>query len=153
MKICPICYERLDVVTGTCRFCGFNQNDLYDTSNALVPKMKKLDPTTIVETNIIPDDVNKKKLVLLTIFVGLFGAHMFYIHKKKTAIFYLVSTILMLICIPFEVELLPMPFLHPEQLSTIGSVPFTLTVIFWLGDIIKLIFKKFKLPVVLKSRL
>ena len=142
MKRCPVCYEAMNTVTGVCRYCGFNENDLYDTSNELVPKMRELDPTTIIETNILPEDVSRKKLIKYVFLLGLFGGHLFYIHKNKKAMFYLISTILMIVLLPFEFQVIVLP-INPVLLSTFGSVPFAITILCWLTDVMNILIKKF----------
>ena len=99
---CPNCYGKIDKISNVCTKCGFKTKELNNASNKQAKEMKRQgDGDLCIETYVLPADVSKKKLLLFSIFLGLFGAHYFYVGKMLRgfinlvfSVFYTVTSIL-----------------------------------------------------------
>lgn len=150
---CPLCFEKIPRYSDMCLACGFHKSELENTSNALTIEMKKKDPEMIIESNIVPKDLSKKKLLLFAIFTGIFGGHLFYCRRYVKAIINAVSMTLLICATPFVYGDLPLPvWFNTETLITIAGVPAALVVVSWIVDIIAILLGKFKIPVVILNR-
>ena len=98
-----------------------------------------------IETYILPTDVSKKKLILLSIFLGLFGAHYFYIGKMFRGLIYLVFTIFMLVFSTLKFLNIRGGVL--EYVEFFVAFGFVVILICTILDIINIIRNKFKVPV------
>ena len=68
---------------------------MLNASNKKVKEYRKADKSDLIyTTNIWPKDIGRWKLILFTIFFGLFGVNHYYIKRNKRATFSLVTTIL-----------------------------------------------------------
>ena len=93
---CPKCYGGVDKRKQICKHCGFKLKSMEGATHKAVKQAKKdgfgMD---VLYTDKLPEDVSKKKLLLLCIFLGLFGGHSFYAGKVFKAIYSLVVAVLM----------------------------------------------------------
>ncbi len=148
---CPSCYGRVEKQSGICTKCGFNTKKLKDGSNK---KAKELilrgDGDLVLESNVVPNDVSKKNLLLLCGFLGLFGAHYFYVGKVFRGWINFVVSIFANICFVLN-------FLGIKS-GALNYVEFFITLIFCLVlirtifDFVNIIFNKFKIPVYIEEK-
>lgn len=150
---CPICGAKM-VQGELCKYCKITSDQVKNASNKKVSEYRKKDMSDLIYfTNEIPSDVSRLKLLLYTIFLGLFGVNHFYV-KRVVRAWYSV-----LVCI-VTFALLTLKLFVP----TLSSVLFfnlfyevsmfclTINFLLWVFDIINLLFKKFKVPVVLEDK-
>lgn len=79
---CPKCYGKIDKVSNRCKSCGFNMRELNGATHKDVKRAKKEGfGDDVLYTTTLPVDMSKKKLLLLCIFLGFFGAHSYYAGK------------------------------------------------------------------------
>lgn len=79
---CPKCYGKIDKITNICTKCAFKVEKIKNASNKKAKEMMKNgDGDLVIYTSILPSDLSKKKLALWCAFLGIFGAHFFYIGK------------------------------------------------------------------------
>jgi len=91
---CPKCYGKLEKTTQICTKCGFKNAQIKNASNKKAKKlMRSGDGDLVLYTNILPYDLSKKTLVLLCGFLGLFGAHFFYVGRMFRALINLVFSL------------------------------------------------------------
>lgn len=143
---CPKCYGRVEKLTNICMYCGFNMKKLQDASNKKAKEMKRQgDGDLCIETTCLPKDVSKKKLILLSSFLGLFGAHYFYIGKMFRGLLNLVFTIFMFVFATLRtLNIRGGIFEYVEFFVAFGFIVVLLCTIL---DVIKIIRNKFKVPV------
>lgn len=150
---CPLCFDKIPHYSNICVSCGFNKEELNNTSNAMIFEMRDKDPEIIIESTVMPKDLKKKRLLLLCIFTGWFGGHLFYCRKYVKGTIYAIIMSILLIACPFIYGTLPIPFgIDPVDLTTWVSVPGAIVFISWLIELIQIIFNRFKIPVVLLDR-
>lgn len=91
---CPKCYGKLEKTTQICTKCGFKNAQIKNASNKKAKElMRSGDGDLVLYTNILPSDLSKKTLVLLCGFLGLFGAHFFYVGRMFRALINLVFSL------------------------------------------------------------
>ncbi|MGN1208476.1 MAG: NINE protein, partial [Christensenellales bacterium] len=79
---CPKCYGRVEKQSGVCTKCGFETKNLIYASNKKAKELKRSgDGDLVIESSVLPNDVSKKRLLMMCGFLGLFGAHYFYVGK------------------------------------------------------------------------
>lgn len=150
--LCPKCYGKINTKEQRCRYCGFYLNELDDASNKEAKKIKKtIYRDDILYTTKIPYDVSKKKLLLLAIFLGLFGAHDFYVGKIWQGIYQCISCTVAII---LTTILIIMNTIFDNIVQSIFECWLYLqgiAVIIWVWDIFKISFERFKIPVYKES--
>lgn len=150
--LCPKCYGKVDKKAQRCTYCGFNMSLLDNASNKEAKKIKK----TIYKDDIlfmkgIPADVSKKKLLLFSIFLGLFGVHDFYVGKFWQGLYLCISTSITLI---LAIILMTLNLITQNVFQTIFefmTIFQGIAVIIWVTDIFKIGFERFKIPVYCKE--
>ena len=150
---CPICDAKLE--SGLiCKYCGVTKEQIENASNKKVKEYRREDKSDLIYfTNEIPSDVSRIKLLLYAIFLGIFGVHLFYVKRYKRGLFYAISLpvslffqILSMVVTNFQ------SIIFLELLFEISIACFTLCLLLWISDILSIIFKGFKVPVVLGEK-
>ena len=146
--LCPKCYGKVDKKQQRCQYCGFYMNELNDASNKQAKKaMKSIYKDDVLYSTKIPYDVSKKKLLLFAIFLGLFGVHQFYVGKLWYGLFMCISMSVTLI---LAITLMIMNTIFDNVVQRIFEFWLIfqgLNIIFWIWDILRITFERFKIPV------
>lgn len=145
---CPNCYGKIQKETDVCLKCGFNINKLKEASNQKAKELiRSGDGDLCVNSKILPKDVSKKKLLLFSGFLGLFGAHYFYIGKMLRGFLNLVFSIFGLIFATiYATGLVKLPYVL-QIFEFIFGFGFAFVIINTIFDFINIIFNRFKVPV------
>lgn len=150
---CPICDAKLESGI-VCKYCNVTKEQVENASNKKVKEYRKTDREDLVYfTNVIPKDVSRVKLILYTIFLGIFGVHLFYVKRYKRGLYSVISfsvALFLQIISMFVVGFRSVVFLELLYEISIGAFAFSL--LFWISDIIGVFIKKFKVPVVLGEK-
>ena len=150
---CPICDAKLE--SGIlCKYCNVTKEQIENASNKKVKKYRKEDKADLIYfTNVVPKDVSRVKLLLYAIFLGIFGVHLFYVNRYKRGLFHVISLPVVLF---FQILSMAVVGFNSvvflQLLLEISVGAFTFSLIFWISDIISIIFKGFKIPVVLAEK-
>lgn len=150
--LCPKCYGKVDKQAKRCVYCGFDMRLLEGASNQEAKRIRK----TIYKDDIlymkgIPADVSKKKLLLFSIFLGLFGVHDFYVGKFWQGLYLCISTS---ITMTLAIILMLMSSIVQNTIQIIFefmTIFQGIAVIIWITDIFKIGFERFKIPVYSES--
>ncbi len=150
---CPICGSKM-VQGELCKYCNITSDQVNNASNKKVSEYRRNDMTDLIYfTTEIPNDVSRIKLLLFTIFLGLFGVNHYYVKRNIRGLYSTLSTAL---CIIFLVLNLAVPTLSSvlvfRLMYEIIFFAMAINVLLWVCDIINLIFKHFKIPVVLADK-
>lgn len=159
---CPNCGAKFPQNANICIHCGTMMSQLVTASNKEVTRARKeYQPELIVNSSIFPSDLSYKKTLLLCIFLGHFGAHRYYTKQTLSAVIMTVLWSLMLI-VSFFVGLHWAHYLNLYELGfsadaingIFGVVSFCGAgiIIKWAFDLIYLIIRKYKVPVVLGKK-
>jgi len=143
--LCPKCYGRVNKNTQRCEYCGMRMSEMEGATNTDAKlALKGIYKDDVLMTRNLPKDVSKKKLLLLSILLGLFGVHNFYVGRKARGAYQLVS--LVLIALSYLME-----FLVFGAVTSRWAWPFQIlegvAIIIWLGDILTIALNRYKVPV------
>ena len=147
--LCPKCYNKVDKQQKRCGKCGFNLELIEGASNRQAKKALKSEyKDSVIYVGGIPEDVSKKKLILLSIFLGMFGAHDFYVGKFWQGLYKLITMILTIV----SSSLVLMFGIVTQTNALYLTYQFVLVfqgfnVIFWFTDMLLIFFERYKIPV------
>jgi hypothetical protein len=139
-----------------CKYCGVTDDQVKNASNQKVKEYRKTGNTDLIHyTTVIPNDLKRWKIILYTVLLGWLGINHYYINRPVRATFSLVSTI-------SSIGIMFLGLLI--KISTrAGKIAFNIfyeiffymmaiNVVLWVLDIFGVIFKSFKMPVVLPKK-
>lgn len=143
-KTCPRCEIKLPESVEVCPDCGlvFARLDIATNKDAK-RKKKRGDRSFILKTTKIPSDVSYVKLLLLTIFTGLFGGHCFYVGRYLRGSVLLANFLVVLCVAIFNAQLIAYSEVLVSTVCTICGF----VMLLWFWDIFMVALKKFKIPV------
>lgn len=149
---CPVCGSKM-VDGRVCQYCNITSQQVLSASNEAAKKaFKNGDRQEVCYTTKLPNDVNKKKLVLLTVFLGWFGAGNFYVGKKIKGYFCAFSISLTFISGLFY-ELTKRDVLGGAEfyygIFSFFTFFLMINILMWFTDILNLMFNNYKVPVIL----
>lgn len=147
--ICPKCYGSVDKHTKRCKSCGFNMNSINGATHKAVKQAKKEGfGEDVIYTNNLPDDISRKKLILLTCFLGIFGGHSYYCGKLFKAIY---STVISTIMIVFSIlrlsNVLTLDVAVLNWSFSIITFLMGVNLVMFIVDLVKILTKKYKVSV------
>ena len=152
---CPICGAKMKNKQ-LCPYCKITDIDVIEASNKKVKECRKSGNKDLIHfTTVLPKDISRLKLTLFTIFLGLVGVNYFYINRPGKGVFAAVSTggsFLMFIWylfIDFKTKF------GENVFGLVYQVLFycmAFNLIFWILDIFAVLFKTFKVPVVMPDK-
>lgn len=151
-KKCPRCNYKLAKSANICPNCELNYTKFEFATNKEAKEALKLgEKSRVIYRKGYPKDVSKTKLLLLSIFLGFMGAHLYYVGRWKRAVFY---TVFFVVAITYS-SLNAWIGLTTEnimiELFYILYLVFGVVLILWIVDIVKITFNKFRIPVSLKN--
>lgn len=152
-KRCPRCGTKVASEMGVCPSCKLNYQKFFSASNKEAKlALKEGEKDRVIYRAGVPTDVSKTKLLLLAIFAGLSGAHLYYVGRKKLGIFYSVF-----FCVGILYTLMTI-LLNYDWSSKIGQFLYIFVFVWgavlmlWVIDVVKICFNTFKVPVSLPRR-
>lgn len=123
-----------------CEECGLIFSRLeFATNKAAKNKIKKGDRDYILYTSNLPKDLSHTKLLIYTLFLGLFGAQYYYTGKYIKGILMSAMMAYAIVCVIFNAYLV--------NYLSILYVPIGVGVLAWIVSCVYVICKKFKVPV------
>lgn len=97
-KRCPRCDTKTVIYNDKCPACGLVYSRLINASNKEAKKaIKRGEKNKVICDKTLPSDVNKWKLFFMSLFLGMFGGHYYYIGKYKTGAVFTASTVLLMV--------------------------------------------------------
>ena len=153
---CPYCRGKILKYSTKCEQCGITKEQIRNASNedakAIIRKKAK---GKVLKTKVRPDDIRFGKLVIFVVLLGMFGAHCFYVGRRKRGFIALSGMIIYMlgvIIFPFPSYDVP---IHPWRaafenpglifpLDIAGLVSIVIWFIDWANIVI---FQTFKYPV------
>ena len=142
-KRCPRCDTKNEITNYRCSNCGLIFSRVENGSNKLAKGLllagKK---DEVVMAKMFPKDVSKKKFLILSFFLGMFGAHNFYVGRYKKAVYQLICGMVAVICV-----LLGSVIPYYDKIMSFISVPIGIDGIMWLWDFVEGVISKYRIPV------
>lgn len=149
---CPVCGAKM-VDGKICKYCNVTSEQVLSASNKEAKKaFKEKRKNDVCYTTDLPSDVNKTKLVLLTIFLGWFGVGNFYVGKNIKGSFCAVSFGLAIIISILSYCTINYGMGGKEVIDVLMQIIsyfMVVDLLLWFTDIMGFIFKTYKVPVVL----
>lgn len=145
-KKCPRCGNECLLSQVKCDECGLLFEKVEKATNKEGKRrLYRRQKEQVIYVKKYPSDVKKWKMILITIFFGLFGAHYFYIGKWKKGLAMLIYFFIVLfIGVIFNAYFLLA--WSGNFFSIFGPLTGVYTLI-WMFDIYRVSFNKFKVPV------
>lgn len=141
-KKCPRCGNKCLSQQDKCEECGLIFERLEQSSNkAAKLKLLHFDSDYVIYTNHYPKDISYIKLLLLTIFLGIMGAHYYYVGKFIKGILMSLSFVYLVFCTIFNAQLMQ------YENNSLFFLPIGIAGICWVVSLIYVIVRKFKVPV------
>ena len=150
---CPVCGARL-VQKHFCRYCkDVTMANITTSSNKKAKEAIKNDNRDkVVYSTYIPSDVSKKKLWILAILLGYLGIHNYYIGRSLKGLYQTVSMSVLFIFVTLGTlsDMFSWGLDNSLRLITqFFGLLAAIAVILWAFDIINLLIRRFKIPVIL----
>ena len=147
---CPECDRKIKANQSRCEICGLKvvdiENASYKDAVKILNKGNLYEKESIFYSFKTPAEISRKKLILFTVFLGIFGAHDLYVGKKKLGI-------AKIIC--FVIGEVLSALVYNKILYGVGTIaglfllfPF----VTWIFDIFKVAFKRYPFPYVLEKK-
>lgn len=152
---CPICGSKM-VNKQLCQYCGITDEQVFAASNKKVKEYRKTGNVDMIHyTTIIPNDIKRWKMVLYTVLLGWLGINHLYVNRPVRGGYSIVSTIgsLIFMTLQFTVDFASKASkITFNILYEIFMYMMAINVVLWVLDIVSVIFKSFKVPVVLPDK-
>ena len=149
---CPVCGAKM-VDGKICKYCNVTSEQVYEASNkAAKIAFKEKRNDDVCYTTDIPKDVNKTKLTLFTIFLGVFGVGSFYVGRLYKGLYSAITAGLLFVFSILDYLVLNGIIGGKMVIGFISSLVvwlFIVNLLMWISDVFGLVFKTFKVPVVL----
>lgn len=143
-KRCPRCGTKCMLSQNRCPECDLIFSRLEFASNKAAKKqLRKFNRDFVVYTKDLPKDVSFIKLLLLTIFCGLFGAQYYYVGKYEKGILMTMSFIYLVLCTIFNAYLVA----YMETMFL--YFPIGISGMAWMISIVYVASRKFKVPILI----
>lgn len=150
--MCPKCYSKVNKYSKRCDQCGFKMIELKEATNTEAKKaLKTIYKDDVLYTTETPLDVSRKKLILFAIFLGLFGVHDFYVGKFWQGLYLCLSTSITLILTTILFVMNTVFSNIVQDIFAFSTVFQGIALVIWVADLIKIITKKYKIPVYKES--
>lgn len=145
---CPKCDRKIKTDQTACSYCGTTlakiNNASYVKAVEVLNKGNLYEKESLFYLTKMPTELSRKKMLLFTIFLGLFGAHDMYVGKKKFGISKLISFIL------GEIVAVVCLFYQYESLTLLAGLLLLYPFAFWLYDVLRVIVKKYPYPYIME---
>jgi len=145
-KKCPRCGNLCLLSQVKCDDCGllFSKMDEATNKDGKI-RLKNHEKDLVIYSKKCPHDVKRWKLILITIFLGLFGVHYFYVGRWKWGLAFLIYFLSVIICgVIFNAYFLDV--WNGTFFSIYGPITGIYTIM-WLNDIRRVSFNSFPIPV------
>ncbi|MEG1499698.1 MAG: TM2 domain-containing protein [Clostridia bacterium] len=148
IKRCPRCKEKCVLSASVCPECGLKFARLLLCTNAAGKKARKMkQKDKVLMQSDWPFDASRKKALLLCGFLGIFGAHNFYVGRYFKAAFSLIFTCATLVFAALTI--------YPDWYDTFMSfyaIPGAFPLIFWFVDFARIAIGKYPIPVAIAEK-
>lgn len=147
-KRCPRCDEKMPVEVVVCPGCQLNFQKFDSATNAEAKQaIKQGEKERVLMRKGCPSDVNKIKLLLITIFLGFTGAHYYYVGRYKMGAFFSIFFFVGIINAILTSLLETAPKGDLYQIFTLLVLTWGAVLVLWIIDMAKVCFNHFKVPV------
>ncbi len=141
---CPRCGQKSYKTTERCPECDLIFSRLQFASNkAAKRQLLSFNKDFIINTNQLPSDVKRWKIMLYSILLGLIGGHYYYVGKYTKGILMTLGFAYLVVCTILN------PILAGVMEQYLLYFPIGIYGIAWLISIVYVFTKKFKVPILI----
>ena len=145
-KRCPRCDYKMPKETAVCPSCRLNFEKFNSATNAQAKEaLSQGETDRVILRKGVPNDVNRLKLIIITIFLGFMGAHYYYVGRKKMGLFFTLFFVVGLINAALQYFVIPRTDL--TEIIAFASLIWGIVLFLWIIDIFKVALNLFKVPV------
>ncbi len=147
-KHCPRCDMKMPKEVMVCPKCRLNFVKFDQATNQEAKAALKLgEKERVLYRKGCSKDIKRWKLLLITIFLGLFGGHNYYVGKTRRGVFFTIFFIIGLINIIITDVLNLRPSGDLWEVFTFLVLIWGVVIFMWVIDIVKVALNRFKIPV------
>ena len=147
-KKCPRCAMKVPVETLICPDCKLNYKKFNDATNKEAKlALKQGEKENVLLRKGCPKDVNRIKLLLLAIFLGFAGGHLYYVGRYKMGFMYSCFFVIGLTNALLASFVQGVEKLMIYQIFTVFVLGWGIVLFMWLFDVANIALNKFKIPV------
>lgn len=151
-KVCPRCKNKEALSAPKCTNCGLVFERLKSVTNMAGKKaIKNKEYNKVLYTTTLPKDVSRVKLFFWCLFLGWLGVHYCKVGRYKLFIFDLVAFffafVYSVVLIFFNVPKTAISASYGGFFLQLLAMPFAFSAIIWVGSLIQILTKSFKVPV------
>ncbi len=151
-KRCPRCDRKIPLQEPKCYNCGLIFARLNKATNKAAKKaLRRGEKNKVIYDNVLPRDMKKWKLVLITLFLGFVGGHQYYVGKVWRGVYTTVSFIMIV-----TAAFLPDVWWNDYWLSGVLwllIMPYSFAFLFWIVSVIQVIANKYRVPISIDEEL
>ncbi len=145
-QYCPRCGLKCLKSIDVCPDCGLSFSRLKIATNREAKnKILRHDRDFIIRSSTLPSDVSFIKLLLYSIFLGIFGVHCFYVGRYLRGAITLADFVAIILLTVFNSQVAAIN--DGALLGVLSTVCGLILLFTWVWDIFMILFKKFKVPV------
>ena len=146
-KKCPRCNSKVHVDFGRCGNCGLNFIKFNSaTAEEAKSAFRMGEKERVLYTKQVPSDINRLSFFITCLLGGWFGLHYFKLGKLWRGLFQLIGFGLGILYSYFTVKY-NIRFGYLANLLLVGGIIWASSVIIWMMDTVRIVFKRFKYPV------
>lgn len=151
-KVCPRCKTKERLQNPKCRNCGLIFDRLKNVTNrAGIKALKNKEYNKVLYMTTLPKDVSWLKLFLTCLFFGWLGVHFYKVGRQKWFFFDIIAFFFAIVYATvltfFNVTMADLSANYLGFFLQLLSFPFAFSIIIWVGSLIQILTKTFKVPV------
>ena len=151
-KRCPRCEFKVPSEIAVCPRCQLNYNKFNLATNGEAKNaFRQGESERVLYRKGCPSDVNKIKLLLITIFLGFMGGHYYYVGRTKMGVFFSIFALIGITNGILVSLLKATPKGDLYQIFYMLVLVWGVVIMLWIVDIVKVCFNRFKIPVSLEK--
>lgn len=147
---CPICGYNLKK-GNLCPYCKITDTQIKGASNKKAKEaLKNGEKDKVFLSSTMPSDINKTRLILITLLLGLFGGHSFYVGRKVRGLYFTITFCVFMILYGMYKLWFPGEIFY--AVVRIFALIEGVMILMWMSDFLKACFGRMAVPVVLGER-
>ena len=151
-KRCPRCDRKVLLHQPKCQNCGLVFARLSKATNDAAKKaLRKKEYNKVIYDKVLPRDMKKWKLFLITLFLGWCGGQHYYVGRTGKGITASITFLMLFVAAFLPIEWWMNYYL--EAIMWVLITPQAFTTIFWIVAVFAVLFNKYKVPIAIDEEL
>ena len=147
-KRCPRCNYKMPLTMNRCPSCQLDFSKFESATNKGAKQALSVgEADQVISRKGFPSDVKKWKLLLLTIFLGIFGVHYYFVGRKRAGLVFTAFFFVGVVNAIITTLATSIVKTDAYQIFYLFVLGWGVVLVVWMIDIFKVIFNQFKIPV------